>query len=500
MPGGPRPSYPHGSIARALRPLYPLLALLALIASRADAQSTQGVDFWTGFIDNSYSDVSALRLSLYISATRNVTGMVSIPGIGWQRPFSVAANTGMLIDLPASQVIATGSDRVEMKGVHVMASDTVDLLAMNFVTRSADASPVFATGALGAEYRVMTYASPAFGSLFLPSEFLAVAAEDGTAIEITPSSATVGGHPAGTPYSVTLNAGEVYQVQSEKDLTGSLVRSTNGRRFALIAGNASASIPAGYLYLDHLSEQLYPLERWGRDFVMVPLATRNGDTYRIMAADDGTEVRIDNEAPFMLDAGEYREMVLTGARRVRGSGPLSIAQFSNSSRYDLVDADPFMIMLNPNELRRRNLIFNSFITSSINRQYVNVVVATAGVGGVTLDGASIASAFRPVPGDQYYSYATVAIGGGTHTLNSPVAFIAYPYGFGDAEAYGYSTGVVEIPCMTPEITPLSVVERLLPPTVSALAPSTMPPAPSTDPIVMPVELRPETSSVPELPM
>jgi len=435
-----------------------ILVLLALIASRADAQSTQGREFWTGFIDNSYSDISDLRLSLYISSARGASGTVSIPGIGWQQAFSVPANTGILIDLPASQVVATGSDRVEMKGVHVVASDTVDLLAMNFVARSSDASPVFAIGALGAEYRVITYNAAEFGSLFLPAEFLAVAAEDGTIIEITPSRTTVGGHPAGIPYSVTLNAGEVYQVQSETDLTGSLVRSTNGRRFALIAGNASASIPSGYLYLDHLSEQLYPVDRWGRDFVMVPLATRTGDTYRIMAAEDGTEVRVDNEPPFMLDAGEYREMVVTEARRVRGSGPLAIAQFSNSSRYDFVDADPFMLILNPNELRRRNLIFNSFATSGINRHYVNIVVATAGVGAITLDGASITSAFTPVLGDQYYSYATVRVSGGTHTLSSPVGFIAYAYGFGDAEAYGYSTGVVEIPCMAPDITPLGSLE------------------------------------------
>lgn len=65
--------------------------------------------------------------------------------------------------------------------------------------------------------------------------------------------------------------------------------------------------------------------------------------------------------------------------------------------------------------------------------------------------------------------------------------------------------IVPVPCFTseplvPEMTPLTVVERLLPPTVSALAPSTMAPAPSTEPIVTPVELRPEMSSVPEVPM
>jgi hypothetical protein len=430
------------------------VTLLLALSSSLAAQSSRGKDFWTGFMFNVFGDGVPVKISLYVSTRSAVTGLVTIPGIGWQKPFSIPANSGLLIDLPGDQLISEVSEARESKAVHLVASDTVDVFAMNYVTKSTDASPILATGALGTDYRVITYGPTSLGTRILPSQFMVIAAENGTEVEIVPSGFTLGGNIAGKPFRVTLDTGQIYQVQSQNDLTGSTVRSVNGKPFALLCGDASAAIPNGFLYVDHVYEQAYPLERWGMEFGVVPLATRKGgDTYRILAASNGTTVSIDGQAPFSLNAGEFRELLLSGPTRIHSTAPIVVAQFSNSSSFDLVeDADPFMLLLNPSDMRRRDLIFDAFQIPEISKHFVNIVIATAGVRWINLDGNPVGGSFTPFPTDPDYSYATIEVKGGSHTIYSPVGYIAYAYGFGEAESYGYSTGTVDLPCRAPTVT------------------------------------------------
>ena len=126
-------------------------------------------------------------------------------------------------------------------------------------------------------------------------------------------------------------------------------------------------------------------------------------------------------------------------------------------RIDLVDdADPFMIMLNPNDMRRRELIFNAYQIPEIGKHFVNIAIATVGTRWITLDGNPITSSFTPFASDPDYSWATIEVRGGTHRIYSPVGCIPYVYGFGEAESYGYSTGAVDIPCRAPLVRSSSV--------------------------------------------
>src|SRR5690606_41250570 len=67
----------------------------------------------------------------------------------------------------------------------------------------------------GQEYRAITYNED--------SQFTIIGVEDDTHVEITPTAQTEGGRPAGVPFSITLQRGEVYQVRSPGDLTGSRI-------------------------------------------------------------------------------------------------------------------------------------------------------------------------------------------------------------------------------------------------------------------------------------
>src|SRR5690606_116724 len=81
------------------------------------------------------------------------------------------------------------------------------------------------------------------------SEFLIVASEDNTLVEITPSVVTDGGRVADVTFNITLNKGEVYQVQSlnrnnlagQGDLSGSFIQSD--KPVAVYSGNFSTTVP-----------------------------------------------------------------------------------------------------------------------------------------------------------------------------------------------------------------------------------------------------------------
>jgi gliding motility-associated-like protein len=57
-----------------------------------------------------------------------------------------------------------------------------------------------------------------------------------------------------------------------------------------------------------------------------------------------------------------------------------------------------------------------------------------------LDGSSITASFSPVSFNTAYSYAQITTTAGSHVLQADSGFLAYVYGLGMAESYGYAAG------------------------------------------------------------
>ena len=198
---------------------------------------------------------------------------------------------------------------------------------------------------------------------------------------------------------------------------------------------------------DHLFEQIPPLQTWGRKFITVPLSTRHEDTYRILAAENNTMVRIGNNPPVTLQKGIYHEFSLlyTEPSLIESDKPILLAQFSNSNTVDRAwtsgDGDPFMVIVSPVNQTREKVSFVAYESPRINSKYfINVVVKDDAVGAIKLDNTIVV--FNAVTGSGY-SYAQVPLTKGNHYIESTVAgkgFIAYVYGFGGVEAYGYGVG------------------------------------------------------------
>lgn len=426
--------------------------MLALGAGgTATAQSgvipTMGKEFWVGFMQN-YGGGGNQRIDLFISSYVNTTGTVSMPLLGYTQNFTVTANTVTTVTLPLT-AIHTGSEVVDNKSFLIQTADTVAVYALNFEDATADAASILPTQSLGTQYRVHCYYGlNGWGTL--NSEFLIVATKDGTQVEITPSSPTLGGQPAGVPFIVNLDSAETYQVQAAAagdDLTGTTIvgtaQSGSCRPFAVFSGSVCTNVPIGCFACDHVFEQNLPSNVWGTKFFTVPWQGPTSYTYRVLSGQNGTNYTVDGVAQPTLNAGQFQEVNYANtARCIESSVPISVAQFIQGQDCSGGVGDPALLILNAEEQKISNISFATVVSANINNQYIAVVVETASTNQVVLDGAPVpAASFTPYTSCSTHSYATLPLTQGSHSVSCPTGLIGYVYGVGsNYETYAYSVG------------------------------------------------------------
>ena len=408
---------------------------------------TVGTDFWMGYMNNYGTYAGVIELQLFISGQNATTGTVDVPLQGWTTNFNVTPGAVTTVTVPTAVGHHILNDVVEGRGVHITTADTVSVFAINFHAYTADASKVLPIRSLGTEYIVSTYSG--IGSGFsLSSEFLIVATEDGTEIEITPSVATSGGNAAGVTYTIFLDEGETYQVKagtSSTDLSGTTLVATAAsgpcRPFAVFAGSQCTNIPTGCTACDHIYDQLLPTASWGTDYYIVPFSGTSGFTYQVMARDNGTQVSIDGGAPINLNAGQFQLFNnVPGPTQVIGNQPIAVTQFMQGVTCSLT-GDPAMLVLNADDQKISEVTFSTVTSTVINQHNLNVICETVDVGTVLLDNVAIpAASFNTFASNPLNSYASVPITAGSHSLQAPNGFSAYVYGTGSAESYAYSVG------------------------------------------------------------
>jgi len=439
-----------------------LNALAGFGQNESCRKTTEGTEFWFGFMEGrNYQVGHYCEVTLSSSFSCNYKIYIG-KSVNPSYSGTVAPNIPVKVKVDWTQVEATGSENIQEKAIHLVSDQPLNVYALNWSPNSSEVAMIFPVKSLGNEYYTMCYYPHINGNGINAgngrnSEFLIVASEDNTLIHINPAKVTDKGKPANTTYSVVLNKGELYQVQSENlpvpkypgqgDLTGSYILSD--KPIALFSGSLSTTIPAdaSVSAWDHLYEQMPPLQTWGRKFVAVPLKTRHEDSYRVMASEDHTTVRVGNKTPFVLNKGRFSEFMLlnTEPSLIESDKPVLLAQLSNSnsvdSKYNGGDGDPFMVIVSPVNQTREKVAFVAYDSPEITSKFfINVVVKDDVIGMIKLDNTVIP--FTAINGSGY-SYSQVSIAKGNHYIESTgpgKGFIAYVYGFGGVEAYGYGVG------------------------------------------------------------
>ena len=465
--------------------------LLMTFSSRAlaqstveDGQSTEGKDFWVTFMqadqrtskngdwDGNYN---TLKLSLSVSSRKKCQVTISNPFTDYSETVEVAANTMQQVDVFVGSPLtydareamestgkvcyAVNPEMADTCALHVTATENISLFATNYKKATFDATNVLPTASLLDEYVIQSYSPSDHGGTAQGTHFAIVAVEDGTVASYVLSESTTNHSKGDTVKTDVLKAGQVWYVWTGNgdgdpyDLSGTQI--TSNKKIAVFQGCPHTNIPTKIKERDHLFSQAMPTKYWGNTFVLTASKDRKIDYIRIMALNDGTEVKINGELVHTFDfsteskhyweftIGENGKYAKTGSCVVTTSCPCATHLFIASKGQDGVDdGDPAMLWVNPIEQQIDQITFATYSSDNgTTSHYVNVV--TDKPEYMFLDGSSISENFKAVSGSSTYKYAQISLGSAaaSHTLKSMKSnFIAHVYGFTSNESYGYSAG------------------------------------------------------------
>ena len=408
--------------------------------------SSVGKVFWLSYLHNHFRPPT---LTLLLSAEQACSGTVSNPLTGWSTAFTVAAHSVSTVQVPLEQAYPENVDEIANFGILVTADDSISVYAANYNSNSFDVTNVLPVNALADEYLLQTYTP------MMNAEFVVVATEDNTVVEITPSKALEGGHSANHTFSIMLQQGQTYLGKSRfggtlGDLSGTVIKALYNKPIAVFNGNVCAMVPSTNSYTDHLVEQAVGVNYWGRSFAITSTESQNFDVVRVTALRDNTEIRKNGVLMATIQAHQTWEHQLSGAEGscyLETSKPAGVylyiagAVLGNPQEM----SDPSMIWIPPTEQKLNDLTFATFNSPGISNHYVNIVVPAESVNDVTLDGVSIGGQFSQLSGSSEFAFLRKQIANGTHTLHCDGGFIAHCYGLGFHESYGYAAGYKAVP-------------------------------------------------------
>ncbi len=448
--------------------------------SQAEAQTTEGVDFWMSFMRSDASNPE--NLSLSFSAKRACEVTVTNDYTGYKQTVSVAANSIATIDYLNTNDKASCyvdlTNQVLVGALHIVSSDTISVFASNYRTKSVDASGILPTTALRSEYYVQNFPAWDHKGNYQGSHFCIVAVDDNTVVEYTPTESIYDSNtgsmlPAHQTYLTdTLKKGQVWYIwtgdgtyDEASDLSGTHVLAHDGKRIAVFCGNPHTNIPHKE-DRDHIYEQAMPIDFWGTQFVitgsmLTATQKRKLDYVKITALDDNTNIYKNGELYETIDFAKYPKRTITmevnngEVFHLSSSCPVEVFLYMTSNRVDdekgKTNGDPAMVWINPIEQQLNDITFISYkvIPNDGGAQpehFVNIVTDTTTAKYMFFDGKDISGTFQVLDAMPFYAYSQYWISNDLeskqHHLHSTNGggFIAHAYGYGEKESYAYSAG------------------------------------------------------------
>jgi hypothetical protein len=352
---------------------------------------------------------------------------------------------------------------------------------------SNDASLLLPTNALGKLYRVIGWSGghPAPVPPLFPmsdrSYVTVVGTEANTKVRVHPSWRIKGNAPIaatakGGTIEVVLGPFDVLNLETDdatlqeaaqagvSDLTGTTVVAS--APVAVFSGVESTAAPyhvdiptypgwddsgsGNSCCLDHLEEQLFPLESIGKKYVITRSPVRSTGSYkepdvlRFVGAAAVADVSTTLPAPFdhfTLQPGEVKDTWADRDIIVTSDQPLLVGQILISQGYveGATLGDPSLTVFPPVEQYRTEYVI--LTPPSWTKNYV-VISAPEGTE-VTIDGQPSASCLVEAAGaleGTNYEARRCPVGDGAHVLSGSAPFGIVAYGYGSAGSYAFAGG------------------------------------------------------------
>lgn len=431
--------------------------------------SNRGRRFWVAYAINQLRTGSNQEMVLYLSAQEPANVSVKINGTTWERNYLVPANTVVQTEfLPKN-----GPDNAFLnnaglseRGIYIESDVPVVVYAHATGSASSGAAMLLPVSVWGYEYKTLgitqNYGAQSY------SYFYAVADNDNTVIEVTPTVAVQnGGMTPGVPYTVTLNKGEVFQVVASsqtQELTGSTVKSipnSSGVCYpvAVFSGTSRSALSIGCgSGGDFMMQQNFPATAWGKHYLTAPSSASTGanqlqeNVYRIAVRDPLTVVKKNGTQMTGLVNGHYYEYRSTTGDYIESDKPIMVAQYLTGACDGV--GDPEMIYISPIEQGIDKIGFYRNNRENIQKDLLTMIIPTNGLSSLVItDGTTIVAPDYVYPHPQNgssslrgvdYSVVVKSWDAGQEQVRvqSDSSFTAITYGLGSVESYGYNAGTL----------------------------------------------------------
>ncbi len=410
--------------------------------------SNQGYEYWLAMPPNTGNGHKSLRLVITTTKSASFAYVVitSPSDPGHPEETTIYSGNQAEIDLPSSWEVQ-GNDTVSNRSIHVTSSAPIVVNGFNYTPTSTDGYMGMPVNLLGTDYYALTYPTGGSG-------ITVVGTSDETAVTITlPASA--GSRQGGTPYTVNLNAGDEYYIESDSaDLSGTHITSTQpvavfgSNQCAVVTtpGTEPPATPCSYLV-----EQLPPTNLWGRNFATLGNLGRSDTVLLGFAASnatifgpDGSEQQTLQANTPVMQPGQFASF--------SSSEPMFLMQFttSNSGHGDVGGAT--MSVVPPREHWSKNYSIVAPDQPPL-QNFVDLVVPEGAAPNVTVNSEPLSN-YASYPSEQELQFETYHVPLDSYTvlnISSPtnvlpivggsggVVLFAYPGGWDSSSSLSFAT-------------------------------------------------------------
>lgn len=463
----------------------------------ADAlPSNIGCEFWAVDLDNNkdpFNDAAGAPWGIVVSNAGDETADVIVeqndaepgqaPQVKQVKRVTLSPGTVQTITMPTREVDGSllGNNEgpgtmLSSRAFRVSSSQPIVVYQFNALAAqySNDASLLLPSAGLGLAYRALSWPAgkpiSVFGSPIDRAYVTIVGTRPGTHVRVKVSNATLaGGTIPATPkdgvINVTIGPYDVLNLETDGlpgDMTGTVVTADQpvavftGTELSGAPGNKKPPAPPGIdgnsssCCLDHLEEQLLPVESYGKRFAIPhsayrsdPGGYRDYDVLRFMGVAATATIKTNLPAPddsFTLAPGEVRETYTDRDFVAESTEPVAIAQILVSQGYTPKgNGDPSLTIFPAVDQFRADYLFS--VPTSWRANFIALALPKG--ASVTVDGAAPTgcdSAPMGTIGGVDYIGSRCPISEGAHTLVGTAPFGLAAYGYGTAGSYAFVGG------------------------------------------------------------
>lgn len=466
--------------------------------------SNRGTEFWVGYGHHQFMEpgqTNGQEMVLYFSAepgqpanvTVTVQGRTAVQTTNYFVPAgTVIASNYMpksgpndcrLYDVPPT-FGGNGGEGLFIMSIHIESDVPIVAYAHTFGSASSGATMLMPVETYGYAYvsinSKQAYANNCFSWAYV------VASHDNTTVEITPSVLTRLGKPAGVPFTVNLNKGQVYQIIGANPTNGSAALEVSGTKFRSIANPMGECYPVAVFSGssrtwnaiscgsgggDNDNQQCFPTQAWGKRYLTAPTSRSTAanqfhtNSYKVLVKDPTTVVKRNGAVIPVgtLQQNSFYFFESGSADYIEADKPVMVAQFmTGGSCLGGGVGDPEMIYISPLEQGIKRIGFYRNTREAITVNYLTLIIPNNGVSSLRIDGSPAFDHSYPHPRLAGYTVVVkrwIPSAQSQAIVASDSAFTAITYGLGLVESYGYNAGT-----LINNLNAISAIQNILDPT------------------------------------